>query len=98
MGQNRTNDTETVRMNLKELRHKIGFSMTDIALCLGIPKSTYQRYEDGSAEPPPAVQRAAQELLQINETFIAELPARVDARLAKENPLGVPNLAEWDTA
>ena len=81
-----------VHMNhqqLKELRHIIGFSMSDIAVCLGIPKSTYQRYEDGSAGIPADVQRAALELKQINETFMAEAPARIDARIKQEFPHGV---------
>jgi transcriptional regulator with XRE-family HTH domain len=76
-------------MNLRELRHEIGFSMADVAACLGIPKSTLQRYEDGSAKPPAAVVRAALELKQINVTFMAELPARVDARATIEYPHGI---------
>jgi hypothetical protein len=57
--------------------------MQETADCLGIQKSTYARYEDGSAIMPPAIVRAARELLQINETFSAGMPARIEARFNK---------------
>ena len=63
--------------------------MGSMASCCGVPKSTYQRYEDNTAAIPPDVIRAALELKQINETFIAELPDRVDARIAREFPHGI---------
>ena len=90
----RPTQSDFVRMTsreLKDLRVGIGFSMADIAACLGVPKSTYARYEDGTAAVPSGIKRAAVELRQINETFMAELPARVDARLAEEWPNGIPS-------
>ena len=65
--------------DLRNLRQKIGFSMSDIAACLGVPKSTYQRYEDGSSAVPANIERAAMELQQINDEFMAGLPGRVDS-------------------
>jgi len=75
--------------DLKILRHKIKFSMFDVSACLGVPKSTYQRYEDGSAIIPPTIERAALELQKINEEFIATAPARIDARINREFPGGI---------
>ncbi len=75
--------------DLKDLRLAIGFSMSDIAVCLGVPKSTYQRYEDGTAAIPDPVERAALELKTINEEFIATAPARIDARINREFPGGI---------
>lgn len=66
---------------LKKLRNEIKFDMRSMALCLGIPLSTYQRYEDGTAAIPVRIERAALELEQVNKTFIKELPKRVDANL-----------------
>jgi transcriptional regulator with XRE-family HTH domain len=74
--------------NLKELRHNIKFDMRSMATCLGIPLSTYQRYEDGTAAVPDRIERAALELEQINVAFMADLPARVDARIEREYPHG----------
>ena len=80
--------------DLKTLRHNIKFSMADIAACLGVPKSTYQRYEDGTAAIPPTVERAALELQKINEEFTATAPARIDARIVREFPLGIVSEVE----
>lgn len=90
--QNTKKNKGIVRMEnhqLKKIRRDIGFSMADIALCLGIPKSTYQRYEDGTSSIPSVVARGALELLQINKTFMAEAPARIDARIKAEYPDGI---------
>ena len=38
-----------------------------------------------------AIERAALELEQINLTFMKDLPARVDERIAKEFPNGIPS-------
>jgi len=64
---------------LKTLRKNVKFSMDDMALCIGVPKSTYQRYEDGTAAIPARIERAALEIQNINTEFIANLPARVDS-------------------
>jgi len=79
------------KQELKEIRLKIKFDMDSFATCIGIPKSTYARYEDGSATVPERVERAALELEQINKTFIEGLPGRVDARIAKDFPKGIPS-------
>ncbi len=68
---------------LRDLRHRIKFDMRSMAECLGIPHTTLQRYEDGSAAVPDHVERAALELERINTEFMAGLPARVDARIPK---------------
>lgn len=40
---------------LKELRDKKGLYQKDIALFLGIDRTTYVKYENGSSEPPNEV-------------------------------------------
>lgn len=74
---------------LRALRHEIKFDMGSVAACLGIAKSTYARYEDGSASIPERIVRAAYELRQINITFMQGLPARVDAKVNEEYPNGI---------
>jgi transcriptional regulator with XRE-family HTH domain len=80
--------TTITKEELRALRHEIKFDMRSFATCLGIPASTYQRYEDGTAAIPERIVRAAYELRQINVTFMQGLPARVDAKVAEEFPNG----------
>lgn len=75
-------------IELKQLRHRIGFSMGDLSKCMGLKKSTYQRYEDGTAAIPSYVERAALETEQIAILFMETAPARIDARINREFPLG----------
>jgi hypothetical protein len=77
------------REELRNLRLRIKFDVRSMALCVGVPASTYQRYEDGSAAVPLQVERAALELEQINTTFIQGLPRRVDAAIEIEFPKGI---------
>ena len=65
--------------DLKALRAKLGYSMADFAACLGVPKSTFQRYEENSAAIPPVIERRAYELATIDRTFFAGINSRVDA-------------------
>lgn len=76
---------------LKNLRIGINFDVRSFAKCIGVPASTYQRYEDGTAAITVRIERAAKELEQVNKTFIKGLPKRVDDNL----PMGIcPNEAK----
>lgn len=66
------------KKELRELRKRIKFDMRSMALCCGIPLSTYARYEDGSAKVPVAIERAALELEQINKQFMVNMNKRLD--------------------
>ena len=65
--------------DLKALRAKLGYSMADFAACLGVPKSTFQRYEENSAAIPQVIKRRAFELETIDRVFFAGIGGRVDA-------------------
>ena len=65
--------------DLKQLRTKLGYSMADFAACLGVPKSTFQRYEENSAAIPQVIKRRAHELATIDRVFFAGINSRVDA-------------------
>ena len=73
---------------LVKLRKEIGFSMQDISDHLRLKKSTYQRYEEGSASIPIHVERGVLDLHKSVKEFMESLPARVDARIDKEFPYG----------
>lgn len=78
---------------LRALRLEIKFDVRSFATCLGVPKSTLQRYLDGTAAVPERVKRAALELRQINITFNEGFDARMDESI-KSKPFEFdPNLA-----
>jgi hypothetical protein len=76
-------------VELKQLQYEIRFDAPSMACCLGVPYQTYRNYIYGINKIPPAVQRAALELEQINKTFMVEAVARIDARIAKDHPHGI---------
>ena len=80
---------------LRRLREDIKFDMGSFAACLGIPKSTLQRYEDASAAVPPHIERAALELAHINATFMSRYQpgGHFDQELNKKYPHGIPSCA-----
>lgn len=74
---------------LKSVRRRMRYSMQELADCLGIPKSTYQRYEDGSAAIPAKIERDVLYYQELDRKFFAGLPARVDSELKKQYPMGI---------
>ena len=78
---------------LCNLRHEIKFDIRSFAACLGIPATTYQRYENRTAKVPERIERAALELRQINVTFIQQMPSRIDERIKTKPRVYDPNLS-----
>ena len=62
---------------LKAIRAEGKLSMPDMADFMGIEKSTYQRYEDGSAGIPVVVVTKAIGFRRSNREFIAGMDARI---------------------
>lgn len=80
-----------IHTELKAIQEEISFDAPSMAACLGVSVRCYRNYLYGVNDIPPAIGRAALELRQINLTFIAEMPARIDARAAREHPNGIPS-------
>lgn len=78
---------------LRDLRHRIRFDMRSTALCLGIPPSTYQRYEDGTARVPEKIAHAALALEEFERECDAAREAETEDLLRKEFPRGIPSEA-----
>ncbi|KAB0665643.1 helix-turn-helix transcriptional regulator [Oryzomonas japonica] len=78
------------RMRLKEAREKMGYSMAELAECLGIHKATWQGYEIGRRRCPYAVLRQVVTIRKKDRAFFAELPARLDVLIDKDFPHGIP--------
>lgn len=74
--------------SLRELRKQAGYSIGEMAMALGLPKATYQCYEDGSRACPDGVPGKMQSIVEKDREFLAGLPARVDARINAEFPKG----------
>lgn len=75
--------------DLRSLQERIKFDGPSLATCLGIPYEQFRRYKSGHTAIPEAVERRLKEIEQINITFMAELPQRVDRQLQKEFKGGV---------
>lgn len=70
--------------DLRQIRGNIKFDMRSMAACLGIPCSTYQRYEDGSAKIPDTVARHATELVHIEAELDRQRIGNYEAWLAQQ--------------
>lgn len=68
---------------LRDIQEKIKFDAPAMASCLGVTVRAYRNYLYGANSIPPVVERAALELLAINEEFMRTAPARIDARIPK---------------
>jgi hypothetical protein len=74
---------------LRAIQDEIKFDAPSMALCLEVSARCYRNYLYGVNAIPQTVERAAKELLQINRTFVIEMPARIDARIDREFPNGI---------
>ena len=81
------------REELRIIRHKIKFDMRSMALCLGLPCSTYQRYEDGTANVPEKIARAVLALETFEKECDAKREAETEDLLRREFPGGIPSEA-----
>lgn len=75
--------------DLQDIQTHINFDSRSMALCLGIDYEEYRRLYYGHKKITPQVERAAKELEQVNRQFMAEAPARIESRIAKEFPCGI---------
>ena len=74
---------------LKQLRKEMKCSMAELAEVLGIPKSTFQRYEDGSAKIPVVLQENIIHIHKKDREFMRTLPRRLEADLKRKFPHGI---------
>lgn len=76
---------------LKQIRKRIRFDIRSTALCLGIPHTTYQRYENGSAKVPDDI---AQKMIEL-ERFEKECDQKRELEfieiINKQFPFGIPS-------
>lgn len=84
-----------MHLGLKEIRLEMGFSIRDMACELGLATPTYQGYEEGRRKVPQEVIDRAMHSLQKVREFMATAPARIDERIQREFPCGVPNEAVY---
>lgn len=78
-------------MHLKELREEMGYSTREMAVCLGVPASTYQCYEASRRKCPDKIIQQMFKIQEQDRLFMEQLPARVDAHIAVEYPHGIPS-------
>lgn len=73
------------------LREKMGYSIGEMALILGLKKSTYQGYDQGTRTPPDSVVSACIEAYQREIVFWDRYKpgGEFDRKLSEEYPNGI---------
>lgn len=69
----------------------MGYSIGEMALCLGVPKATYQCWDNNRTPTPEHIRDKMLKIQAQDREFMAALPARLDAVLAVEFPHGIPS-------
>lgn len=67
-------------------------SIGEAAELLGIPKSTYQRYEEGTAKVPDDIADKITTASKTINSFMTKLPALLDKKIVAQFPLGINNV------
>lgn len=90
--------TKSVCAQIESLRHKMGYSIGEMAAILGMEKPTYQGYESGRRVAPYGLIEQMKHHLDIARQHSKEMPRRVDAAIKKHHPHGVISdaLDGWD--
>ena len=69
---------------VRQLRLEMGYSIGEMALCLGLSKATFQVYDNGRTPPPEGLLDNMLHQRAKDAAFMAGIPARVDERLKAE--------------
>jgi transcriptional regulator with XRE-family HTH domain len=84
-------EMENRMQSLKDIRERLKYSIAEMAQCLGMPKATYQCYENGSRKVPFQVFLDAEIVYQKHTNFTKEYFSKggiMDRELAKLYPCG----------
>ena len=83
---NTISDKKTLKpyAELKQIWDGLHFSIGEMAAVLGIPKSTYQGYEENRRTMPNDLISKAIEWREKDLEFMRGIAARIDARLADD--------------
>jgi len=91
-------DTKSVCAKIESLRHKMGYSIGEMAAILGMEKPTFQGYESGRRAAPDGLIEQMKHHLDIARQHTKEMPKRVDAAIKRLHPNGIISDASdgWD--
>lgn len=85
-----SNHSKIVSTKIKRIRLKMGYSIAEMAACLGLKKPTYQRYENGTRQAPKNMIDIMRNYHDVDKKFIAGLPKRIDHALKGQMILSEP--------
>ena len=80
---------KSVCAQIESLRHKMGYSIGEMAEILGMGKPTYQGYESGRRAAPDGLIDQMKHHLDIARQHTREMPKRIDAAIKKLHPHGI---------
>ena len=94
----KTVKTKSVCAQIESLRHKMGYSISEMAAILGMEKPTYQGYESGRRAAPDGLIDKMKYHLNIARQHSKEMRKRVDAAIKELHPHGIIGEASdsWD--
>lgn len=73
---------------LRQIRIEMGYSIQEMADALGLKKATYQCYEECRRRDPEGLHALMLYLQEIDRRFMAELPGKLEVKVAKQFPHG----------
>lgn len=73
----------------RNLRQEMHYSMADLSVLIGVPKTTLQRYEDGSAKVPVSVAVKLIEAHRRDKSWMKQLLRKIDKDVRQRFPAGI---------
>ena len=74
---------------ISQIRHEMVLSQADIAGLLGIPETTFQRYENGTARMPEKTWEKLQAARERLNKWQKSMPKTIARRIARDFPNGI---------
>jgi transcriptional regulator with XRE-family HTH domain len=88
---------KTICTQIQTLRNKMGYSIAEMAECLGLKKSTYQSYENGNRTAPDELIKQMKHYQKIGKEFSKNLPKSIDRAAKRMHPHGIiSEVGEWE--
>jgi transcriptional regulator with XRE-family HTH domain len=87
-------NSKIVSTKIRSKRLVMGYSVAEMAECLGLKKSTYQKYENGTRQAGNNILKTMEKYHLIDRKFMAGLPKRIDQALKGKMILSEPAWVE----
>lgn len=76
---------------IRQMRLAMKLSFGEAAEFCGVPKATYQRYDEGTARVPPEVTEKMTAAWKRDRTWMSGMVKRIEADIDRRFPRGIPS-------